>query len=137
MMAFEALSVFLTLMLLKCLYDKGRLKKCLDALQRAPVVQEREYRVERFDVLWYPVVSFSPASKTVSGARAGLPHCKSCVLPLGSGGSDGGWVCPRCKTAYPASLADLAVVDTVGREALRYFLERDKDYKVTAGASRA
>ena len=130
----------LALLAAALLCSNSILRKRLKAAQRASPADgalEKEFRLERFDVLWYPRVSYSPVSKTVAKARAGLPHCKSCVLPLSVSPSDGKWACSRCRTAYATTLADLAVVDSIEREALRYFLERNKDYQVTSAAGRA
>ncbi len=87
-----------------------------------------ETRIERLEVLWYPVIHFSAAAKRVVKTVPGVPHCKACVLPLTL--KDGkGWVCPRCDNHFAESLVDVSILDMIGKQALRYFLERHKEYQ--------
>jgi len=94
----------------------------LAAIRGAPV--EKEYRIEQFDVLWFPKVVFEPGSGEEARAAAGLPHCVKCVQPLKAGAGGGAWACPACGGSHPASVTDLTVTGTIEKTALRYFCER-------------
>ncbi|MBI4349544.1 MAG: hypothetical protein HY553_22100 [Elusimicrobia bacterium] len=87
-----------------------------------------EYRLERFDLVWYPAVTYAERDKLVVKAASGVPHCKACVAPLSSSGK--GWKCPGCQTMRPETIADTAATDSVMKEALRFFLQRRADYRV-------
>ena len=89
-----------------------------------------EARIDRLDVLWFPIVTYSSAAKKVTKTAPGVPYCKNCVEPLSlSKGNGGGWMCPQCKAAFPESLADVSIGDMVTKQALKQFLERRKDYR--------
>ena len=90
--------------------------------------EKQEYRLERFDLVWFPTVSFSPSEKTVLNAAPGLPHCRKCLLPLSQ--DRGEWACRQCAARFPDSLADLAVTDQITKQALQWFLERHPGYRV-------
>lgn len=106
--------------------DSAARERELAELKARPL--EVEYRIERFDVLWYPVVTADPAARRVLKTLAGSPHCARCSVRLKSTGAERGWACPECGFHVAAALADLQVTDTVAQEALRYFLQRRKDY---------
>ncbi len=99
----------------------------LRAAGKAPEV--REYRVERFDVLWFPQVSYRSASKEVLAVGPGVPHCKACVEPLKSSGGRSEWACSRCGASFAESIVDLSSMDIVAGEALKWFLERFKGFR--------
>lgn len=87
-----------------------------------------ETRIERLDVLWYPSIQFSSSSKKVLKTVPGVPHCKECVVPLVL--KEGtGWSCPMCGNHFSESLVDVSILDVVGKQALKYFLERHKDFR--------
>ncbi|MFH1723098.1 MAG: hypothetical protein ABII00_00600 [Elusimicrobiota bacterium] len=98
----------------------------LAALRAKPV--EREFRIERYDVLWFPVVTSSPAEKKVLGVKSGLPHCKKCALPLKAATGSEAWSCSACGAQSPASVTDLYVSDSIAKLALQYFQQRHSDY---------
>ena len=102
------------------------LRKDNEKLRSGP--QTWEYRIERFDVVWFPMLTTAPATREITQLNAGLPHCPSCVRPLGISGHDGEWACSKCQAKFAGSLADLAVTDVVNKQALRYFQERHPDY---------
>jgi hypothetical protein len=86
-----------------------------------------EFRVDRYDLLWYPKVEFSEKDKTFGKIAAGIPHCKKCVLPLKLDGKE--WVCSGCSQRRPESVADIMVMDSITKEATAFFLERHKDFR--------
>lgn len=90
--------------------------------------EKHEFRIERFDLVWYPVVTVDPNAKTIQSAAPGVPHCKACILPLVL--EKDAWACRQCGTKHAASLADLAVTDQIVRTALQYFQERHPGYRV-------
>lgn len=91
--------------------------------------ETREYRIERFDVLWFPTVTFRSAAREADSCAAGVPHCKACVEPLTSSGGRSAWGCPKCAAQFPESLVDLATTDMVAGEAMKWFLERNKGFR--------
>lgn len=91
-----------------------------------------EYRLERFDVLWFASVTALPASREVARVVAGLPHCPSCVVPLAKSAKGEGWSCPRCEFATTAALEDVALMDVIEKQALRHFKERHPDFRTAA-----
>jgi len=94
----------------------------LDKLRSAP--HEHEYRIEQFDVLWFPTVIFEKGSSAEATAKSGLPHCRKCVTPLKAGDAGEEWACPGCGFKCPASVTDLTVMGTIEKTALQYFCER-------------
>ncbi|MFA5140630.1 MAG: hypothetical protein WC728_15485 [Elusimicrobiota bacterium] len=100
----------------------AKLEAQLAAQRSAPM--EREYRVELFDLLWFPLVKADPAGKSVLEVQAGLPHCRACVAPLKSAQGSSEWACPKCGARRPNSVADLAVIDDVKKAALALFRQR-------------
>ena len=109
------------------------------ALRRAAALEAGdktvEYRIERFDILWYPVLTASPASKTVVSVKAGLPHCRKCLQALKLAEEE--WACAKCGTKYPEAVADIASLDAVAKTATGYFLERHPGYHAAAPAAKA
>ena len=93
-----------------------------------------EYRVDRFDLIWFPVVSYLEAEKLVTRASPGVPYCKACVKPLASQG--GAWRCPGCSDQRPDSVVDTAATDSVMREAVRFFLQRHPDFRLSPDLQR-
>lgn len=81
-----------------------------------------QYRLERFDLLWFPTVVATEDNARVESVAPGLPHCKACVLPLRSRGDQ--WVCPQCESKHPDSLADLMATESIRKEAVKLFEER-------------
>lgn len=107
-------------------HQRGReLEGELATLRETP--KTNEYRLERFDLVWYPAVTYAEKDKLVTKASPGVPHCKTCVVPLASSG--GGWKCPGCRTVRPDSIADTAATDSVVKEAMRFFLQRRADFR--------
>lgn len=89
--------------------------------------RHNEYRLERFDLIWYPVVSYQEKDKVLARASPGVPFCRKCVKPLAP--DDEGWKCPGCGARSPDSIADTAATDSIVREAIRCFLQRRPDYR--------
>ena len=100
----------------------------LKGLREGP--QKAESRIDRYDLLWFPTVAYLPAAKEIAAVSPGLPHCRACVVPLSL--SAGQWTCPQCGAKHPESVADLAVLDGISKEAVRLFLERNKGYRLAA-----
>lgn len=100
------------------------LEEDLKLLKAQP--REWELRVDRFDLLWFPLLS-STTDKKVVGLAVGVPHCRACVQPLSLG--DKGWRCAGCGGTHPESLADLMVTDSVAAEALKQFLLKHNDHR--------
>lgn len=93
--------------------------------------QTFEYRVERFELIWYPLLTVSPAERAITAAAAGLPHCRNCAVAFKSEGKD--WACPKCNDRRPETVADTMVVDSVIKEAVKFFLDRHPDYRSALG----
>lgn len=100
------------------------LERELEALRQAE--RSNEYRVERFDLAWFPFVCYREGEKLVTRAGPGVPHCKACVKPLAS--QDGAWRCAGCGDRRPDSVADTVATDSVTVEAVRFFLQRHPDF---------
>ena len=98
----------------------------LQALRSRPGKQE--FRLDRYELLWFPVVTFSEQDKTILSAAPGVPHCRSCLIPLALNHES--WDCRQCGKRNAASLADTAVTDSIVNEALRYFSERHPGYSI-------
>lgn len=130
-----ALAAVAGLLLLRVLWDswqKGRLRKRLAELEGqkqavANGTKESEYRIERYDVLWFPAVVSSPTQKKVVQVKTGVPHCMACVLPLTMKG-DSSWSCAKCAKRFQSSLIDVMVTDSINSQAVKYFLDRNKGY---------
>lgn len=99
----------------------------VDALKSAPLKQE--FRMDRFEVLWFPTVTASEAGKVVTQVVPGLPHCKSCVASL-TLAADHSFSCGRCGAKFAASLADVFVTDSVSKDAVKFFQERHPGFRV-------
>lgn len=99
----------------------------LARLRAAPA--ELEFRVERFEALWFPIVGFRREAKEIAQVRPGAPHCPACVRPLAAAARGGDWFCPGCGVRRTANLGTLSVADTVCQEALRFFDERHPGYR--------
>jgi ribosomal protein L37AE/L43A len=76
---------------------------------------------------WFPVVTASRQNRKVSSVKAGVPHCPQCAVPLIL--VRGEWNCTDCGAKRPESLADLMVVDSIVKEALKQFLQRRRGYR--------
>ncbi len=96
--------------------------------------RSNEYRVDRFDLFWYPSVIYREAEKLLVRASPGVPFCRACVKALASQASQAsqgaGWKCPGCGALSPESIADTAATDSIMREAVRFFLARRPEYRV-------
>ena len=89
-----------------------------------------ECRREAFGLLWFPTLTVDDASRTVTAAAAGLPHCAKCVRALAlSSAVPEEWTCEGCGEKRPGTAADFAVVDGVLRDSLREFLQRHAGYR--------
>src|SRR5436309_2777310 len=75
----------------------------LRALKKAP--EKIEYRIERYELLWFPLVAASREAREVLTVVCGLPHCKTCVRPLSVSRETADWVCAECRRRYPSSLS--------------------------------
>ena len=106
----------------------GELERELNSLKTAP--KKIEYRIERYELLWFPVVTASPQSQEVLSVVCGLPHCRSCLRPLTVSRETGDWLCAECQQRYPASLSDTMVTDGIEKDAVKYFLDRNKSYRI-------
>lgn len=108
--------------------DRARqAQKALLELKAGP--QQYEVRLERFELLWFPIVTAYSGAQEVVGVAVGLPHCRGCVQPLTL--KETGWVCPGCAKIYPESLADVQVMDSVAQDAVKRFLERRKGWRIS------
>lgn len=100
----------------------------LESLKNAP--QKWEFSAERFDVVWFPSITTSPASKEVTQVSAGVPHCKACLVPLSILSDKDHSECPRCNSKFASSFANLMVLDSITKLALQYFQSKHPGYKV-------
>lgn len=134
------LTVFLVVALLFALllYIKERVgrhqaQERLDALKLElksvlSRAEKHEYRIERFELLWFPTVTASAQTKEILAVAPGMPHCKACAIPLGFDRDL--WTCRQCGAQHPTTLADLMVTDTIGKQALKFFQERHPGYRI-------
>jgi len=98
----------------------------LKALRSRP--EKHEFRVERFELLWFPTVTVSPREKTIQAVAPGVPHCKACLLPLALEKDQ--WRCRQCSALHPESLGDVQVTDSISSQALQWFQQRHPGYRV-------
>ena len=94
--------------------------------------QKWELSLERFDVLWFPTVTTSPATQEVTQVSPGAPYCKTCVVPLSSPPGKGQYACPNCGSKFADSFDNLMVLDSVTRQTIRYFSGRHEEFKAPA-----
>lgn len=99
-----------------------RLAAALAAAELA--ARRREFRLDRFELIWYPNVTVSADGSRVEGVAPGLPHCRKCLLPLKIEGEE--WVCGGCHARHPGSLADQMATESIRREAVKLWEERRK-----------
>lgn len=85
---------------------------------------EHEYRIEQYNVLWFPRVKAPAKQGGEPQGKPGVPHCPKCIVPLKAGEAGRDWSCPKCDFHCPASVTDVVVMDSVLEIALRYFKER-------------
>lgn len=81
-----------------------------------------EGRIERHELLWFPVVTGDPRQRAVTGVAAGVPHCRACVKAMGIQGKE--WICDGCGQRRPESVADVVILDGITKEASAQFLQR-------------
>ncbi len=110
----------------KAVEARRKAEKALRELKEQP--ERAEFRVERFELLWFPVVTASIQTMEITGVNPGLPHCAKDAVPLGLDKNE--WVCARCGSRHPESLADTMVLDTISDLAIKYFQERRPGYRV-------
>lgn len=103
----------------------AQLAKELAALKSAP--KEQEFRLEQYELLWFPTMTYSEKEKKILKAVVGVPHCIKCCVPI-KVMDQKEWHCPRCEKRYPASVTDLTVMDSIEALARKYFVERHPDY---------
>jgi hypothetical protein len=104
----------------------------------APPSPPRQYecRIERYGLLWFPVLTADDGEKVVVGVSSGLPCCVRCVAPLKLvAGLEEEWVCGGCGKRHPAMSADLTATDTVLTDCLRDFFARHPDFSPAPGLS--
>jgi hypothetical protein len=111
---------------------KGSIEGTLAALKSElaslkAVLPEQEYRVERHDLLWYPVLQYSPSEKKIVKVTVGAPHCPACFVPLKVGPSKN-FLCPKCSKNVPESVTDLSVMDSIDKLVRSYFVEKRPEY---------
>jgi hypothetical protein len=104
----------------------AKAEKLLKEMRERP--ETAEFRIERFELLWFPVVTASVQTMEITNVVVGVPHCGKCAVPLGL--EKGEWVCARCGARHPETLADTMVLDTVAQQAIKYFQERRPGYRV-------
>lgn len=92
-----------------------------------------EARIERHDLLWFPVLTADPGRREVTEVAPGVPHCKSCVRPMAIEKTE--WVCGQCGQRRPETVADLVIIDGVGRDAVKQYLERHPEWRAGARVS--
>lgn len=100
----------------------------LERLRTAP--RSNEYRVERFDLAWFPTVVYREGEKLVAQVSPGVPYCKGCSKPLAAR-PGGGWRCGGCGDQRSDSVADTCATDSVVREGLASFLQRHPEYRLS------
>lgn len=95
-----------------------------------------ESRRERFGLLWFPTLTVDDASRVVTAAAAGLPHCAKCVKPLAlTKAAPEEWSCETCGEKRPGTVADIRVIDSVVSEALEEFFRRQPGYRPGPGVA--
>jgi ribosomal protein L37AE/L43A len=118
--------------------EKGRNRRLQEDVERLTALasspQEHEYRIEMFDVLWYPNITWSPKNNEVLKTSAGVPHCKDCSQALKSSGDGKSWACPKCARTAPGTVTDIVVMDQVAEKALKYFTQRHPDIQPSAAS---
>ena len=97
----------------------------LQALRGRPEIHE--FRLERFDLVWFPEISISSHDRMILGVTPGVPHCRGCLIPLSL--QSGNWTCRQCSGKYPESLADLSVLDSISKQALTWFQQRHPGFR--------
>jgi hypothetical protein len=105
---------------------RAKAEKALRDSKNQP--ERAEFRIERFDLLWYPVVSASLETMRIDSVVVGVPHCGKCAVPLGLAGKE--WACARCSARHPESVTDTMATDSVAQQAVKYFQERRPGYRV-------
>lgn len=98
----------------------------LKALKSRP--EKHEFRLERFELLWFPTVTASPQDKLIQSVAPGVPHCKACLLPLSLEKNE--WRCRQCSAIFPESLGDVQVTDSISNQALQWFQQRHPGYRL-------
>jgi len=100
---------------------EGRLAE----LKNAP--GEQEYRLERHDLLWYPLLKYSPAEKKILSVTIGVPHCPGCFVQVKVAGNKD-FSCPKCAKSFPGSVVDLSVMDSMEKLVRSYFRQRRPEF---------
>ena len=126
-------AAFAAVMYGRALADRRRAERALEvarselkALRSKAEIQE--YRLERYDLVWYPAITYSPPDLAILSAAPGVPHCRACIVPLVL--ERGEWLCRQCAAKHPESLADLTVTDSIVNQALKWFQERHPGYRI-------
>ena len=88
-----------------------------------------EYRIDRFDAIWFASVAAVPEAKAIIAVSPGVPNCKNCVAPLATTGGRSAWTCPACGKAHADSLVDVTVTDAIVKLALDQFKESHRDFR--------
>lgn len=92
-----------------------------------------EGRIDRYEVLWFPSLTADPKRREVVAIAPGVPHCRSCVQPMAI--QKGDWVCAGCGQRKPESIADVTILDGIGREALQHYMQRHPGWRGAEGLS--
>lgn len=129
--AAAVVGLLLGLMLGKALSGAGRHKKRAEELSAKLTELEGrpeqwEARIDRYELLWFPAVTADPRRRVVTAVKPGVPHCRKCVAALSL--DRGQWTCAGCGQTSPESIADLMIVDQIGKEAVTQFLQRHPGY---------
>lgn len=98
----------------------------LKALRSRP--EKHEFRVERFELVWFPTITASAQDQVISAVAPGVPHCRACMLPLVLEHQQ--WRCRQCAAQHPESLGDVQVTDAITNQALQWFQQRHPGYRV-------
>ncbi|MEE8425435.1 MAG: hypothetical protein V3S11_06380 [Elusimicrobiota bacterium] len=100
----------------------------MTALKSAP--KRHEYRLEQYDILWYPVLTLNEAQKKILKATAGFPYCKDCGERIKE--MDGGvqWGCPKCDFRCAASVTDVVVMDSVNAKVVKFYQQRHPGFEL-------
>lgn len=127
-----------TALLLKRKLDAALAELAAERARKAdPPTRAVEDRRERFSLIWFPTLTVKDDERLVVGAAAGVPHCARCVQPLrvapGVAGAPEEWACPRCGDRRPASIADLAVTDSVAAESVAEWIARHDGWRAATG----
>ena len=80
---------------------------------------KHEYRIEQFDVLWYPTVVYDKKSFAIKEIKVGAPNCLNCGVPLSIGAAE--FSCGKCGFKCPESVVSVSIIDQLSDKTKRFF----------------